>query len=103
MNIETVEYRRLVSLENYSHEAVGATARVGPGEEPDEALSLLRAWVDQKLDARREADNQECRLLELQRETRELESRHEAARKRWEAALAFLAKHGVSLHEELPF
>jgi hypothetical protein len=107
MRIATVEYRRLRSFGNYENECIGATAEVGTNETAYEALSHLKAWVNEKLaDTEREVEGRrrdENERWEASQELRELRQQIADAREVWEKARAFLASHGLDSPEAIPF
>lgn len=107
MRITQVEYRELVSTDNYSNVCVGAVADVSDYAHPEVGLEALKAWVRKQLGTEKAAQQElgatHSELWQLRQELAQVNRGLDAAKARWEAAKAFLAKHGVELREELPF
>lgn len=108
MKITSVEYRKLQSTGNYCNHTIGATAAVGPDEDPQESLVELRKWVDAQLDidtAKSEiAEEIQALRVEAGSEVAHFQRMVEEAKATWERAKAFLEKHGVDTGSyEVPF
>lgn len=112
MKITQVEYRRLVSLEEYSNVTVGATAEVGDDESASVALNNLRAWVEGHIaelsEAHRKLDDVMREWRDKQFELRHIERNIEKARERKVKAEAWLARQGLPLPsgwntDDMPF
>jgi len=107
MRITQVEYRELVTTGNYSNITIGATAAVEAGDAPTGVLLQLKEWVRVQLAAkaaeREQVVDAETRLWEVQRQLADTERDLKVAADKWEAAKAFLDKHGIRLDEPLPF
>ncbi len=109
MKIIEVEYRRLVNLGNYEHEVVSGRAGVEIDENPDDALTALKAWCYGRSDRGEALLKLEHRKMELRAELADLETKTQAAQERWDRAVVFLEKLGLEVPipqnvlDELPF
>jgi antirestriction protein len=109
MNIERVEYRRLKTFGRYENETIGATAIVEPGHTAEWTLETLRGWVHSRLEesvsVTDKIEDLRYEHMKIKDEIRKETERLAEAKSRFEAAAAFLEKHGVSTDfgEDMPF
>lgn len=111
MNITTVSYSELISGDNYSNRTIGATATVDSGDDPDVALSALRAWVQERHAGITQESVEEGQLVlrrsALTLEVFSLNERVAELKERYERAKAFLARCGIPVpnkwYDEVPF
>ena len=110
MQIQTVEYRRLRSFGQFENETVGAVARVGTGETPEDALSALREWVAGQLALAEDTGEIEELLTDLRAKKGSLERSLADGLRKYAALRGVLAAHGIDLperpqspYDDLPF
>jgi len=94
IQITDVSYSRLRSM-GYENEKVSATAHLQPGQDPNDVLEELVAWVADKLGDTNEQLSLETKKNELRNSTAEVERAYEYAKLRWEKARCFLKLHGL--------
>jgi len=109
VRIQTVEYRRLSTHDGYNNTTIGAVAAIVGDETPEDVLTNLREWVDNRFamllgDEQRHNDHQ-SEVSDL--EVRVVMLRDDLARLqvRWDAARTFLEAHGLggNVIDNLPF
>jgi formate-dependent nitrite reductase cytochrome c552 subunit len=103
--ITSITYRRLATFGHYENEAVEATAKVGPDDDPTERLEALKGWVDTQLGCRQEYRAAKDDVERAKQELASIEQLVERAQGRWDAAKAFLSKHGINpdTFDDIPF
>lgn len=88
------------------------TARVDisveENDEPHNVMDLAQAFIDSQLGVKADETERNLEALnrksrELKSEIRQLETTLSEAKKRWEKAKEFLAKHNVSFSDDIPF
>lgn len=88
------------------------TARVDvsieENDEPHNVMELAQAFIDSQLGIKADAMERKLEKLNqqhysLEREISTLERSLKDAKERWEKAKEFLAKHNVSLDDDIPF
>lgn len=106
--IKSVSYRRLVTLPNFCNHVVEATAVVEDDETPENALGILRGWVDAQLavhdelkSSREQLWNARQQLLEVGNQVRQLEQRKRSLSTMVEQFGAMIAQ--AEELEQLPF
>ena len=90
MRIQTVEYRRLVTLEGYNNLTLGVTVSVDDGETPLEALRQAEGWVLDQIAKQRGQERAQEELADLghritiaTQELHDIEQRVEGARRNY--------------------
>jgi hypothetical protein len=109
VKITRVEYRETVTFGNYQNATVGATAEVQEWN-PVSTLAELKTFVQGELQKRKSAqeDEEELRYQKGVKddELNRLQVRIDEMKVKWEAAKAFLEKHGVDTSryaDDIPF
>jgi predicted trehalose synthase len=111
MQITQVHYQHLVNLGDYENERVGAWGNVDPNETPQEALELLKAWVEEQVGAVRRArtslEDLNERIYQSNADLRRIQGDLELAQKRWDKARSFLTALNLPLpqryEDDIPF
>lgn len=100
MKITSVEYRRLRTFGEYENETVGIVAEVDLGESPDDAMSAVRAYVDEQLQDREDGRGTLDRVRRAESRLREVGNLLQESEKRWIAAQKILAAAGVEVPKD---
>jgi hypothetical protein len=111
MKIVKVEYRRLVSDDNYNNETHGAEAIVEEQDSPSDVHKRLVAWVDEKVKESRIGSGLDAQVCDLKNEVVRLGYEKDRLSGECTAILNkitrmkdFLKAHGVEINfDELPF
>jgi hypothetical protein len=104
MNITSITYTRLQTLEGYHNERIGATATVEAHDDPDVVLNELKAWVEERMQGSRTASEIKQSIESLQYTHQNLIRDFREMTERWERAKAFLAHHGLDIApQDIPF
>jgi predicted nucleic acid-binding Zn-ribbon protein len=105
MIIKSIEYGKTASIGNYTTERLYATAELEEGESPEQALTELQTWVDDRLNLKKEVQDLGKQRLELTDQLKELQRNIGDAEVKWNKTKAFLEKHGVdpSQYDDIPF
>lgn len=103
MRITQVDYRRLVTTTEDSNTTVGATVTVDEGQTPEGALREVREWVNAQLAAEVGQSERVERLRQREYDgearIRDVRSRLDGLRRRWEQAAPILEAHGIVVGE----
>ena len=103
MRIDRVSYEQLRTFGNYENRRISAEARVYTDEDPAHVLTTVQQWVTEQLASSEEKAKLDRMLESLQRQIESKQQALDDLTARWERAQAFLARHGVSVGEDLPF
>ena len=99
MEIVKVKYNKLISDSNYNNVSFGAEAIVADGETPEDAMTNLAYWVNDKLEKLGITMNDVCdmedRVCSLKRQADGLEQKIEGRKEKVEWLNRVLKEHGI--------
>lgn len=96
MRITTIGFGYTKSLGNYENCKIYLEAQLEPGEDPEEAMTELRNRVAQELDLPDQWHGLKQKFARQMAALEKLNTRLQAAEKRWAEYAAFLESHGVN-------